>query len=263
MMEKTAALPIRTPECIVFSLLLAGPITRFLAWGIDFACIIVAAIVSQTLLGAAGIVSLDLSRGLVILAYFLISIGYGIAAEWFWRGQTGGKRLLKLRVMDIAGHRLQPSQIIIRNLMRVVDSLLFLYMVGGLACLINRSAQRLGDLAANTIVVRHPKIADPDLDQLLSGKYNSLRDYPHSAARLRQRVTPRDAAVAVQALMRRDEFQPEARAALFGRIALYFQSLSPYPEEVIVGITDEQFVRNAVEIIFTKTQGDRTFPRNL
>lgn len=260
MKEKTATLPIRTPEGIVFSLLLAGPITRFLAWSVDFACITAAVSVSQTALGAAGIISFDLSRALAILSYFLISIGYGIAAEWYWRGQTIGKRLLRLRVMDAEGLRLQPHQIIVRNLMRVVDSLPLFYLIGGMACLVNGRAQRLGDLAANTIVVRNPKIADPDLDQLLSGKYNSLREYPHLATRLRQRVTPRDAAIAVQALLRRDELQPEARAALFGRIASYLRSLVPFPEEATDGITDEQFVRNAVDILFTRPASSRVAP---
>jgi uncharacterized RDD family membrane protein YckC len=249
MKEKTCTLPIRTPEGIAFSLLLAGPITRFLAWAIDVACVVGAAGVSQRLLGVAGIVSFDLSRALSILAYFLILIGYGIGTEWFWRGQTIGKRLLRLRVMDIRGLRLRPDQIVIRNLMRIVDGLPLFYVIGGVACLLSGRAQRLGDLAANTIVVRNPKIADPDLDQLLSGKYNSLREHRHLCARLRQRATPRDAAIAVQALLRRDELEPEARVELFGRVASHFRSLVEFPEEALHGVGDEQYVRNAAEIV--------------
>ncbi len=251
MKEKTSILLIRTPEGIVFSLLLAGPITRFLAWGIDFACIAAAASMSGTVLGAAGIISIDLSRALAILAYFLISIGYGIASEWYWRGQTIGKRLLRLRVMDAQGLRLQPGQIVVRNLMRFVDSLPLFYVVGGIASLVSRRAQRLGDLAANTIVVRHPKIADPDLEQLLAGKYNSLREYGHLGARLRQRVAPHEAAIALQALLRRDELEPGARIELFGRIAAHFRSIVEFPEDVTYGIADEQYVRNVVDILFS------------
>lgn len=251
MTEKTNTLIIRTPEGVAFSLLLAGPVTRFLAWVIDLACISAASGVIAALLGAAGIISLDLSRALTMLGYFLVSIGYGIAAEWYWRGQTIGKRLLRLRVMDVQGLRLQPSQIVIRNLLRFVDSLPALYALGGVACLISRRAQRLGDLAANTIVIRAPKVADPDLEQLLSGKYNSLRAFPHLAARLRQRVSPREAAVAVQALLRRDELDPVARVELFGDIAAHFRSLVEFPEEAAYGMTDEQYVRNVVDIVFS------------
>ncbi|MCX7823963.1 MAG: RDD family protein, partial [Verrucomicrobiae bacterium] len=75
-------------------------------------------------------------------------------------------------------------------------------------------AQRLGDLAANTIVTRHPALAEPDVDQLMAGKFNSFRDHPHLAARLRQRVSPGEAAIALQALLRRDEFEPAARVEL-------------------------------------------------
>src|SRR2546428_4892968 len=156
-------------------------------------------------LGFLGLISLDFARAVLVLAVFVIQIGYGIVCEWFWRGQTIGKRLLRLRVMDAQGLRLQFSQIVIRNLLRFVDLLPAFYLVGGIACLISRRAQRLGDFAANTIVVRNPKVKEPDLDQLLAGKYNSLRQYTHLSARLRQRVSPTEARVALQALLRRDE----------------------------------------------------------
>ena len=86
--------------------------------------------------------------------------------------------------MDEQGLRLKFSQVVIRNLLRPVDGLPLAYLLGGLACLISKRAQRLGDLAAGTIVVRHPTIFQPDLDQLMAGKYNSFRDYPHLEARL-------------------------------------------------------------------------------
>ena len=54
---------------------------------------------------------------------FAISVGYAIFTEWFWRGQTVGKRLLRLRVIEEQGLRLQFSQIVTRNLLRFVDML--------------------------------------------------------------------------------------------------------------------------------------------
>lgn len=247
---KTRTLLIQTPEGIVFSLLLAGPITRFLAWVIDIAAIAAAAGVIRAILGFAGLISVDLSQGLVILAYFFISIGYGIAAEWHWRGQTIGKRLLRLRVMDAQGLTLRFSQVVIRNILRFVDSLPLLYAMGGIACLFSRRAQRLGDVAADTIVIRIPKTMDPDLDQISAGKYNSLRYYPHLCSRLRQRTTPEEAAIALQTVLRREEFDPVSRIALFQKIGAHFRSIVEFPEEIIHGITDEQYVRNVVDVLY-------------
>ena len=131
------------------------------------------------MLGLFNLISLDLSRAVAIVAYFAAQIGYGLFCEWLWRGQTIGKRLLRLRVVDAYGLRLQFSQIVIRNLLRFVDMLPAFYLVGGLAALINARTQRLGDLAANTVVIRSPQITQPDLAQVLAGKFNSLRQHPH------------------------------------------------------------------------------------
>ena len=247
---KLNTLLIKTPEGIVFSQLLAGPITRFLAWAIDLACIAVIGGFSGTLLQLLGLVSADFARALSIVAYFVISLGYGIALEWRWRGQTVGKRLLRLRVMDADGLRLNMNQVVIRNLLRFADMLPLFYLAGGVSCLISRRAQRLGDLAANTIVVRHPKIVEPDLDQLLAGKFNSLREYPHLAGRLRKRVSPAEAQLALKALLRRDEFYPAERIELFHAIANHFHAKVEYPTEVREGVADEQHVRNVVDVLF-------------
>ncbi len=243
-------LQITTPEGITFSLNLAGPVTRFLAWVIDLACIWVAMVTTSTLISIFEIISPDFASGIMMLAYFIIQIGYGITFEWFWRGQTIGKRLLKLRVMDVQGLHLHFSQIVIRNLLRFVDSLPLFYLVGGLSCLISRQVQRLGDIAANTIVVRSLTVAEPNLDQLLTDKYNSLRSYPHLTARLRQRVSPREADIALQSLLRRSELDPPARLELFQQIASHFKSIVPFPQEATDGIADEQYVRNVVDILF-------------
>jgi uncharacterized RDD family membrane protein YckC len=247
---RTSTLSIRTPEGIVFSQMLAGPVTRFLAWFIDGLCISVLVTLLGMVLGLIGVVSSSFAAALSVLSYFVISIGYGIFLEWAWRGQTIGKKLFRLRVVDVEGMRLQFNQIVTRNLLRFIDSLPAFYLVGGLACWLNRNCQRLGDLAANTIVIRTPRIAEPDLDQLLAGKFNSLRQYPHLAARLRQRVLPGEAAVALQALLRRDEFEPATRVELFGELAAHFRSKVEFPAEATDGVADEQYLRNVVDVIY-------------
>ncbi|HEX8295044.1 MAG TPA: RDD family protein, partial [Chthoniobacteraceae bacterium] len=205
----------------------------------------------------AGAFSLDLALGLAVLCYFVTSIGYGVMTEWFWRGQTLGKRLLRLRVMDMNGLRLEFHQVLMRNLLRFVDLLPWLYAVGGAACLFSRRAQRLGDLAADTVVVHLPRHAEPNVEQLLSGKFNSLRQYPHLEARLRQRVSPAEARLALQAIARRDQLDPAARVQLFRELAEHFREVVVFPPEAVELLPDEQYLRNVVDILF-RTREVRT-----
>ena len=253
---KTSTLFIRTPEGIVFSQMLAGPVTRFFAWFIDQLCISVAMSVLGIVLNLLELINWNFGVALSVISYFVISIGYGIFFEWTWRGQTIGKKLLRLRVVDVEGMRLQFNQIVVRNLLRFVDALPAFYFVGGLACWLNSKCQRLGDLAANAVVIRNPRVAEPDLDQLLAGKYNSLRQYPHLAARLRQRVSAAEADVALQALLRREEFDPVARVELFGDLAAHFRTKVEFPAEATDGVADEQYLRNVVDVLY-RTRGEK------
>ena len=250
MIDRINRLTIRTPEGIKFSLRLAGPVTRFLAWAVDLGTIIAIISILNVVLGILGVVSRDLAMAANIIAFFVVSIGYGILTEWYWQGQTLGKKLLRLRVMDEQGLRLQFSQIVIRNLLRFIDSLPALYLVGGLFCLFNKRAQRLGDFAANSIVVWTPRVSEPDINQLLEGKYNSFRQYPHLEARLRQHITPAEAQVAVQSIVRRDDLDSQARIELFRELTAYFKTIVSFPQEATDGISDEQYVRNVVEAVF-------------
>jgi uncharacterized RDD family membrane protein YckC len=254
-------LKIRTPEGIAFSFALAGPVVRCLAWIVDFLVIMGSATALNVLGQLAGFISPDVAQAIMLVGYFVFSIGYGIVLEWMWRGQTIGKRLLRLRVMDSQGLRLQFHQVLLRNLLRLVDMLPALYLVGGLASFFSRRAQRLGDLAASTVVVYNPKPAEPDLDQLLAGKFNSLRQHPHLEARLRQRVSPDEARLALHALVRRDELDPPARVALFSELAEHFKSVVTFPPESIEAMPDEQYVRNVVDILFrTRSVEKKTAP---
>jgi uncharacterized RDD family membrane protein YckC len=243
-------LKIRTPEGVEFALPLAGPISRMLALLLDLLVVMTIGRLAKQILAPLGFFGNDFSEAILILAYFVTAMVYMMVAEWLWRGQTVGKRLLRLRVVDAAGLRLEPSQVIVRNLMRFVDGLPALYLLGGITCLVSRHRQRLGDLAAGTVVIRAPKLERPDLDQLLGGKYNSLAEMRHLAARLRQKVRPEMGSIALEALLRRDEIEPGARLKLFGEMAGYFRGLVEYPAEVAEQLSDEQYVRNVVEILF-------------
>lgn len=249
-----AELRIRTPEGITFAYPLAGPVTRCLAWAIDMTIVLTVCVVISSSLGAFGLVAPDLIQAITVISFFVVPVAYGVAFEWFWRGQTLGKMMLRLRVMDADGLRLQFHQVLMRNLVRFADLLPGCYLVGGVASLLSRKAQRLGDLAAGTIVVHHRKPAEPDLEQLLGTKFNSLRAHPHLCARLRQRTSPDEARLALQALLRRDEFDPAARVALFAELAAHFKTLVHFPPDVLEAMPDEQFIRNVADILFRTSE---------
>ncbi len=243
-------LEIRTPEGVVFALPLAGPMARMISMLIDLAAITAAGAVVDRVLTVFK--AFGLGQAVLVVLYFVIFVGYAIVTEWFWHGQTVGKRLLGLRVMDARALRLDFSQIAIRNLLRFIDALPALYFVGGVFCFFTRYSQRLGDLAANTIVVRDIKPAQPDLTQLLGGKYNSLLEHRHLAARLRQRVPPQAASLAVDALIRRGQFDPASRLEVFAQLAAYFRRFVEFPAEATEQLSDEQYVRNVAEILFSR-----------
>jgi uncharacterized RDD family membrane protein YckC len=248
--EKTATLSITTPEGVTFSLLLAGPVTRFLAWLIDFFTVFLLTSTVNYIVNVLSIFSHDFARAFSLISYFVISIGYGIAFEWYWNGRTVGKHLLRLRVMDVQGLQLKPTQIIIRNLLRFVDALPVFYLVGGVSCFFSEKAQRFGDMAANTIVVRNTPISIPDFTNLFADKYNSFRDYPHLEAKLRQNVSNMDAEIALQALFRREDLEPDARINLFREIASYFIAVLEFPQKATDGLSDEQYTRNVVDTLY-------------
>lgn len=248
--DRVQTLRIRTPEGVAFSFQLASPALRAVALIVDVFAVSAAWSVVSILVQLMEVVSLDFARAFAFIAYFILSLGYRIVAEWAWRGQTLGKRLMRLRVVDERGLRLTFAQIVMRNLLRFFDAFPAAYLVGGAAALMNRRAQRLGDLAAGTLVIWEPAEPMPDFTALRTEKYNSLRSHPPLIARLRQSVSPSEARVAWQALARRDRLDPTARVQLFGELAQYFRGLTPFPDEAVEGVSDEQLVRNVVDVLF-------------
>ncbi len=196
----------------------------------------------------------DYLTAAVVLLYFAVQIGYGMLLEWLWNGRTLGKRLLGLRVVDAQGLRLTFSQVLIRNLLRAVDSLPAFYLLGGMVCVLNARLQRLGDMAAGTIVVRTRLLKLPALPAGQGSRQNSMRGYTALAARLRQKVEPELARIALDALRRRDALEPAARLRLFAEMAAWFRALVEFPEDATLYLTDEQYVWNVVEIVFASAR---------
>jgi len=253
MRESSAQLRIRLPEGVAIRLQLAGPATRMVAFLVDSAITAVASSLALRTTDLVRFFNQDWASALYILGFFLFYIGYGIGCEYFWKGQTLGKWMLGLRVMDMTGLELQFSQVVIRNLLRIFDQLPALGLVGGLAMLASKHRQRLGDLAAGTVVIRDRQPEPKDLSGLVRSRYNSFLPHQILCARVRKLVPPEACAVAVEALLRRDELDDRARVQLFDEMATYFQNLVPFPPSDTESITSEQYVRNVVEILYRRT----------
>ncbi len=247
---RTHLLRVRTPEGVAFTVRLASPVLRAAAFLIDGAVVAAAWAVIGAGLSLLQLVGRDFAGMVLTIGYFVFSQGYGIATEWLWRGQTVGKRVLRLRVVDARGLRLSFAQVVLRNLLRFVDGLPGFYLVGGVAALVNQRAQRLGDLAADTLVVWEPPEPQPDFASLRGDKYNSLRGHAPAVARLRQAVSPAEAQAIWSAVARRDQFEADARVRLFADLATHLRGVAGAPAEAAEGVADEQFVRNVLDVLY-------------
>lgn len=140
---------VNTPEGIALQLSPAGPLPRLLAWLVDLALrslISLALIITLSFMGKMGV-------GVAMILIFLLEWFYPVYFELRQQGQTPGKKMLDLYVAQTDASPVTPSASIVRNLLRVVDFLPFLYGFGLASMMLNRRFQRLGDLAANTVVL--------------------------------------------------------------------------------------------------------------
>lgn len=91
-------------------------------------------------------------KGKGILVWLALALAYYVLCEAM-TGRTLGKRLVRIRVVDEEGDEIDLSASVVRNLLRLVDGL-FIYLVGAIFAWTSPLGQRLGDRAANTVVVR-------------------------------------------------------------------------------------------------------------
>jgi uncharacterized RDD family membrane protein YckC len=243
-------LRVTTPEGVEFSFRIASPVLRLAALMIDWAVVSSVWSLVALILKPLQLISEDAGAGVMIVMYFVISRGYDIMMDFSWRGQTLGKRVMRLRVVDARGLRLTFAQCVLRNLLRFIDSLPFAYAVGGVASLMSARGQRLGDLAAGTIVVHEALEPAPDAAVMGEQRYNSLRGQASLVARLRRESTPEEARAAWQALARREQIEPAARLTLYADLAEHFRRRGQIPDALLDGLTDEQQVRNVVDVLY-------------
>ena len=225
-----------TPEAVAIELDVAGLGSRGIAIGIDMVIqtIVMLAIVFLVIaleLGDVGTqVILAVSFPLVFWVYFFVF-------EGLWRGRTPGKRAMRLRAVRVNGQPMSGAQMFVRNLIRIVDFLPTAYAIGAVVMVISTRSQRLGDLAAGTLVIREARalsvspIAPPPPPP--AGSVDARhRDDDRGAVPARPLV-PRAA----------DTLDPTARVHLASQVASVLRPIVRPPS----GIADERLIETAAD----------------
>ena len=120
---------------------------------------------------------------------FLLYWGYFTLFEALWGGRTPGKRVAKIRVIQKSGRAIGFYEAIVRNFIRVIDQIPFIYGVGVIFVFITKQHQRLGDLAAGTLVVREQESDAPAWGNAPSRTFTSA-SFLESASQASPTSTP-------------------------------------------------------------------------
>ncbi len=251
---------VTTPENISFEYQIAGPFRRLPAMILDIAIRWLIVIVVVIIALFTGILAAFPNSGVLLavgmnLGIFALSWFYGLFFEIVWNGQTPGKRAMNLRVVSVDGRPINGAQATIRNFLRVADffpyvSLQALFPESGLmiptllvsliCMLMTRRFQRVGDLAAGTMVVvdergwQSKKVSVTDarvasLAEFIPANFQMTRSMaktialymerrPQMSATRQQQV----AMILAGPLMEKFEFRRDTSADLF-LSALYFR----------------------------------------
>jgi uncharacterized RDD family membrane protein YckC len=153
-MEYEDRVRISTPEGVDVELTLAGIGSRFIAAILDLivqGAVLLAAALALGVLGGTGT---GLAVAIFSILFFLVFFAYDVLFEVRSRGRTLGKRWTGLRVVRTGGRPVTFVPSCVRNVMRLVDFLPSFYAIGMLSIFATSHNQRLGDLAAGTLIVR-------------------------------------------------------------------------------------------------------------
>lgn len=214
---------INTPENTQIEFELAGIGNRFAAMVVDYLFIailttiiyLIAAIVGFIIKEAFGDISGYLLAIVAVAIFFLDFNGYFILFEYFWSGQTPGKRLLGIRVIRENGQPVGFLEVFIRNIIRIVDLILGPYFI-----LFSKKEKRFGDYAIGTIVIKEKEVSVPIVDTVLPEDFKA--DIPNIS-----KLTPKDFTLIGSFLKRKDSFDHHARDKLLDEFLLfYFDKLS-------------------------------------
>lgn len=204
-----------TPEGVRLELVVAGVGTRMAAALVDafiqFLLVVAVGVVASLSTSALGGLS-GFAQALSAVAVFLIVFGYHVAFEMLASGRTPGKASIGLRVVRTQGEPLGGIASVVRNLVRILDFLPFFYGAGLVAMVLSGRRQRLGDLAAGTLVVverrRRNTPAVPPLPEVENGSTLDVSTVGVAELRALRRF-----------LERRSDLPSAARERLAGELA--------------------------------------------
>jgi uncharacterized RDD family membrane protein YckC len=186
-----------TPENIEFSYRLAGPFRRLGAFLVDLLIKLVFLIVLSVFAGLAGLfatIGEGLTSFILLVTSFLMDWFYGMLWETMWSGQTPGKKVFSLRVISCDGRPINGVQAAIRNLLRVADlgvpasiqifspdappGYIFpTFTVGFISMALTKRFQRIGDLAADTMVIVEERAWQPVLFKIDDARAEALAEF--------------------------------------------------------------------------------------
>ncbi|MEP6641157.1 MAG: RDD family protein [Gaiellales bacterium] len=221
---------ISTPERVTVADELAGVGSRLLAQVIDV--LVVGAVVTGILI-VAGTINGPFALAIAVGGVTLTPVAYFLVLEWLRHGSTPGKAALHLRVLRATGEPIGLSDSAVRNIVRIADFLPFAYIAGGLCAIVSKDGRRLGDMAANTVVVR------TDDERTTGGFAGSFAALAADAER--EPVPPELMAVAIAFRRRLRQIDKAPRDELAARIAARIEPYRPRPE----GMGEEEYVIRA------------------
>ena len=230
-------LTIDTPEGVPLELTLAGVGSRFASALLDylFQTIILVALALVLGYGAGlGPGTSALSGALWALGFFVVFWGYDVGFEVLNSGRTPGKALNGLRVVRESGAPVTFATSAVRNVLRVVDILPGTYLVGTISILVTRRNQRLGDLAAGTLVLREARGLPPEV---------RISPSVQAPAWDTSAIDPQELDAVATFLARRGELAVGARIEIAAELA---GRLRPKVGGAIAGEGDEMFLERLV-----------------
>lgn len=238
-------LEITTPEQVTFHYPTAGLATRGIAWGLDLVLLLTLDfIIYMIFLWQPFQIGIAFAMVLVFLLDFFYYIGF----ELFSSGQTIGKRMMGIRVVSITGGQLRFNESFVRNVVRTLDLMLFL--VGGLVAFCDPLRRRLGDIAADTIVVRDTRRKIPDAIIKAQARANSFYDDVAIRTRILNRVTREERDLILDLMSRRDQLEAVTRESIFARTAQYLRERYGLPSD-LEHLSDEQTVLGVALVILS------------
>ncbi len=141
-----------TPEGVVVEYSLADAGSRLAATFID---VLIQAVIVIVLLIPISLGNIGMAFS--VIGVFIVLFGYPTVFDLWGDGRSPGKRVLGLQVRMSNGSGVGFMASLIRNLLRLIDGPLTLGLVGIISVAATPKHQRLGDLAASTVVIRLKK----------------------------------------------------------------------------------------------------------